>query len=469
MLILGAISGSCFALAAIYVERLELLIPVAFAIPILTLLFWYPPSLIYTALIFSAVSTTIRDFSVAFGNISLTLSGFVWICIMLAIVVQLVMHLARTGKLVLPPYALWLMPFWVWSVLRWGMTPTGAVGMRDLLWYSLPVLIGLYVPIALKKHQSFKSVDRAFFWGALLVFLVYAFALLTGVAEMTWRGPRGALVGSARGAPLYLLTALSVGVAAWRYGPRKFGGWSLSWLALGTIFVTLARIASALATVVLLARRVHPRHKWRIFIAVATAILLMALAVWYIPALRNRFFFTDSWNVSMGLTGINTAGRNQFWTVTFASAMEQPWIGHGLGAARLVVGQAFGERLGVTEYFPHNEYLHIFHDTGIIGLLLALGGWLGILSQQWQRWKRSVNPLQAKWSMASTLATAALLLSAVTDNSLHYPFMLAPVMIIVGIAHLVHRAYGARVSLPQSYGGTLANGCNSPLMSQDSA
>jgi hypothetical protein len=78
---------------------------------------------------------------------------------------------------------------------------------------------------------------------------------------------------------------------------------------------------------------------------------------------------------------------------------------------------------------------------GIIGVALLLLAWGSLLRQHWQDWRqahRSRNALQAKWHMAATLSITTVLMSSVTDNTLHYAFVLLPVFIIVAAAMWVN-------------------------------
>jgi O-antigen ligase len=83
---------------------------------------------------------------------------------------------------------------------------------------------------------------------------------------------------------------------------------------------------------------------------------------------------------------------------------------------------------------PHNDYLRLWHDLGLVGLglfVLALASWGLILA-------RGVYPAvtrggqAAYMELAGLLALLALTLAIVTDNALVYPAVMAPMGILIG-------------------------------------
>jgi O-antigen ligase len=124
------------------------------------------------------------------------------------------------------------------------------------------------------------------------------------------------------------------------------------------------------------------------------------------------------------------------WPATFNHALENPIFGWGLGSARLLVAGVL-PRKEAEQYHPHNEYLQVFHDMGVVGVILLLLAWILLLTQHWRGWKAAhlaANYLQAKWHMASTLSIGMVLITSVTDNTLHYTFVVGPVFMLVALA-----------------------------------
>jgi len=405
---------------------------------ILVLLVFNRPELVlYGIPLLSVLVSVLREISINLGQTQFTFSGLLWFVSAGYAVLYILVHLKqmRISSFLWPFVALS-----VWAFIRWILSPT-FIGLKDLFWYSLPVIFGIFTQLVIenKNFNMFQLVLRinaVFLYSALIPIMVYTIALTIGLAEMTWRGPIGTLVGAARGVPLYLLIVLSLALAEWRYGLLKKRGRFFSLVSLGIIFFSLARMASILGLFLIPFYKVNPRRKWQIMGSVFLAVILIYTMVAHIPWLKRRFFFTEDWSFSMKsiTTALNTSGRNIIWPIVWASAIQQPLIGHGLGKARLLVGELFGYQLGFKAYYPHNEYLHVFHDLGMVGLVLVLCAWLNILLSNWKAWRRGASPLVRRWSMASVLSTGAVLVSSLTDNTLHYPIVIVPAIIISSVS-----------------------------------
>jgi len=395
-----------------------------------------PVLLVYLVIPLSASASVFREVSIPIGNTNMTVSGLIWLGIACLVMLSL---LARARHLQVPRYLWPFIAFSAWALVRWALTPTGFLGLKDVLWYSMPMLFGLFTPLAMGNDRAtflrrVQNVERAFLYSALIPVTVFAFALGAGLAEMTWRGPWGELA-DARGVPLFLLTVLAVALAKWRYGPNKSLGRIFSFVAAGTIFFTLARMASLLALGLIALSRANPRRKWQILLAVLLAVLTVFCAITQIPVLERRFFFTEDWDPSQGLQGVNTAGRRTNWPVVFLSALRSPLIGHGLGTSRELVGSIVSMRTGIdrSHVYPHNEYLGVFHDAGIVGLIIQLLAWVPVLLSSWRQWEGTAHPHIAKWSMASVFGVSSILISAITDNTFHYAIVCVPVTILFSI------------------------------------
>jgi hypothetical protein len=65
----------------------------------------------------------------------------------------------------------------------------------------------------------------------------------------------------------------------------------------------------------------------------------------------------------------------------------------------------------------------------------------------WRRWKaanRVGAMTAAKWEMAAVACMAVATLTAITDNTFHYPHVTAPSFIVIAIADYWHRFSKAR-------------------------
>lgn len=366
-----------------------------------------------------------------------SLTGLLWMGLTGLVSISVLVQLKKVRVL---GYDWPFLIFSFWVIARYLLTPTGLVGLKDVLWYSMPALFGLFVPIAVRRNYDAvayiaKRLEKLFLFSAWIGVGFFAMVLLLGFAEMTYRGPRGDLIEAGRSIPLYLLVVLSISLANARFGPEKRRGRVVSLVSLGTIFFSLGRMASFIALTSMILSKTQPRRKWQLIGVAFLVVGIILLAVTQVPLLQQRFFQGD-WEIAQGLEGIRVAGRDVLWGITFDSAMDEPIFGQGLGTARKMIAQgAIGTRKGVTEYQPHNEYLQIFHDTGLVGLFLVVFAWGWVFVKQWRLWENGRTLLVKKWGMAGVLATMVVLIYSVTGTVLHTPFVIAPVSIIIGIAN----------------------------------
>lgn len=102
--------------------------------------------------------------------------------------------------------------------------------------------------------------------------------------------------------------------------------------------------------------------------------LLIVAAVFALQSdrIQQRMFHSGggSWqDMSLANPDFATSGRVPMWETLWVRVGESPWIGHGVNASRSRLGWA-----GFDLYLPHNDWLRVLHDFGIIGVgTLAFG------------------------------------------------------------------------------------------------
>ena len=166
-------------------------------------------------------------------------------------------------------------------------------------------------------------------------------------------------------------------------------------------------------------------------LAVVGGIAVVAFSVYSVSnPFSERFSQGDVVDVRGGVA-VNVMGRSELWRATWDAAMRHPVVGGGVGSAEAVVRTA-----SPSDDNPHNDFLRVFHDLGLLGFVL-LG--LALLepaascaaacraSPRTDRELKSVH-------LAAVLMLIALALGMTTDNPLVYLFVLAPVAVVVGIS-----------------------------------
>jgi O-antigen ligase len=153
---------------------------------------------------------------------------------------------------------------------------------------------------------------------------------------------------------------------------RPFAG-ALAVINLALVILSGTRMAIAASAVFLIAylllaeglrqRLLTQRARTAGGIAVVAAAL-----VWYWPTLEARLFdhprTVDT--VSIGDADVNLSGRDDIWGFYFEEFTFSPLFGRGMGSGFI----AAADWLPWPRKTPHNEYLHILVNTGVIGFAL---------------------------------------------------------------------------------------------------
>jgi len=241
-----------------------------------------------------------------------------------------------------------------------------------------------------------------------------------------------ALVASAGGAHLGVapqvssivaLIGLGWFLAEYRTHHKHAVWWALALLI--AIGLSLSRTALAAGSIAFVGTMiaVPPRYRIRSFIV---GLLLLSAGIWAVTSwapLHNKFF-TGDLSLSAGGLTVNAEGRTQVWHVLWSEVPNAWLLGHGPGAASarsVVIEPAFDQ--------PHNDYLRLIYDFGVVGT--ALFGWFTLrIARLLKRAKRigtsSIAPLAAR------TAGLAILIVMITDNPLDYPFVMIPLGALVG-------------------------------------
>lgn len=148
----------------------------------------------------------------------------------------------------------------------------------------------------------------------------------------------------------------------------------------------------------------------------------------------------DAWNVSLTATG-----RMNAWSYYWDVFQESPWFGNGVGASIVagtgVLHPAFRQ--------PHNDYLRILVDGGIVGLCLMVGGHLLVL----KRLLRSSRRTFRRWLIViafGVLAAGALVQSELSSLGFNVPFWLFVGILAGELPDLNPAAGAARLRPPEN-------------------
>lgn len=299
--------------------------------------------------------------------------------------------------------------FVVWAAVRFAMEPS-SIGLQNLLvWFIFPATIG--VVYARSERGSFERAYPAWKWLSVVAGLLYVIEAARGGIGA------GEFPYSARGAGWLCVLALVLVVPM---TVARRSSWFPTALLVVVIASSLSRTPLAIAAVLLIiviafrpfkaAKPSAPRVALRLVGMTTVVAGAATVLVTRVPAIRDRFTQGDGYSV--GGIEINSSGRSVLWGLTIDQWKTSPWIGHGPGSAQTLITNRFPGWIA----HPHNEYLRILDDTGVVGLVLWGLGMLIMLSRTARAVVRTQDIADRALHIGAFLSVLVLLLGSITDN-----------------------------------------------------
>jgi O-antigen ligase len=335
----------------------------------------------------------------------LSLAGWLW-AVLLAIGSFLVLcdgaaYQRFRGRLRAGPWWFWIGG--VWLSLLWCDDP-GRLNVQQACQFNMPLLVGVVASTFVRTEAQLRSVVRMFGW-SLLPLSAVIFATRLGYVETENGGNRDAALTVA------LIGCLCLAGIGARAGSSLFG-WGMC-----TAMAVLSGSRTAVVALLLLLP-LHPT--WgnlaqRLLVVMAMSVC--ALALFYSPIIQERMFFAGSGSLNDLLSGdeVDTSGRLGMWPVIWDEASKRPILGAGVGAARPFVTRFWDP--GVAH--PHNEYLRIYFEQGLVGLAIFLAV---LVWQFWELFRQCgrATGLTQHVFVACFLGFLVLAITSITDNTLIY-------------------------------------------------
>jgi O-antigen ligase len=338
-------------------------------------------------------------------------------------------------------WLLWLMQPRVAKATAWSIGPLMlfvAWGFASSLFWSTPTIdgvqnllvivsfIGLILLSAIASERTPTFADLV---GKVLLVATFLAVILFLARPIMVFGALNLRMGP-RSFGLFALIGIAWLVARWRYdSPQSFAAAVALLLAVG---LSLSRMALGVGILLFPLAQLKPRRLrgWLLLVVwMVTGIAVLYTAITRVQALNDRFFTGDV-AVEVGGLGINAMGRTSLWGVTWESFERSPWIGQGAGSASTLISSYFP---GIASH-PHQDYLRILHDYGLVGFLLWILGVGRLLWTTGRAWLRADHSRDqgAHVHLAAFLALIAVTLAMLTDNAIVYIFVMAPLAIMVG-------------------------------------
>jgi O-antigen ligase len=267
----------------------------------------------------------------------------------------------------------------------------GALFASGILQYANAVLLALLLPSLLLRHRLANFSMDAFLAFSVGVSLI---ALVEGVLEprdffadiTSTLSPNRSHIG------LYMMTALATGLYRLSAGG---GHWhaAATVLAFSSIMISGSRAALIGCAPILIAYFFR-RISFTNILKLVAGFVLIFLVMSYIISSRSAEVpvgsqeGSSSFEVTDDVAIDKSAGRRVLIWVATWKAITDPresfWTGFGFSNYRWEYGKSI--RLFFYTNGAHNVFLHMWAETGLIGLLLFMGFFGGILMFSW-KWK----------------------------------------------------------------------------------
>ncbi|MCA9149685.1 MAG: O-antigen ligase family protein [Planctomycetales bacterium] len=291
------------------------------------------------------------DFSI--GNFRF--SGWLWMMYFLAgaFLFQAEIALNRQSRVDFPWLA-WL-PWvaYLWMSLTWcdGLAQRN---IQDAMQITVPLSIAVVASMFGRRLEHLRLYITAIVVTLVILLVRVAMIRLHIIVDEDRTGAR-----------IFSITAVflaSVAVALTHVKPTR--GY-LMWAA--CLAVAAGTGSRTTTGVILLLPVLNPLNRnWMVKGTLLGATCLAGIGLFYTPQFQQRFFYDGHGTLTQLVQGdFLSFGRFEAWPAIFAKAQEHGWFGAGVGEVTEFVPTVWPE-----EDKPHNDYLRLFFETGIIGFTL---------------------------------------------------------------------------------------------------
>lgn len=151
--------------------------------------------------------------------------------------------------------------------------------------------------------------------------------------------------------------------------------------------------------------------------------------------LRIEEVFVGAGNVyGVGPTSSSLMWRIRTWSKLLNLFFKKPFLGYGIGTSFFLSKSAFNET-----FMPHNDYLRVLLEMGLIGLACFLILWFSLLFTTLNIYKTTTNDVTKSSARAFTAVIIGYLIISFSDNIFNYSLLLWPLFSIAGSLHSAQR------------------------------
>lgn len=208
-------------------------------------------------------------------------------------------------------------------------------------------------------------------------------------------------------------------------------------LPLAAVLFSLSRTAGVVALLamsILIVLRITNTEIKLGFRAIMNLVLSFATlfgAAWLVfsslETVQSRFIGGD--NFEFAGIQLNTSGRGTIWAIVLSGIQNHFWFGAGPGTSQELISGIFAGRVE----HPHNEYLRIWYDLGLVGLAIFVLAWMLVIFLLIRAAIRENNLDFRAAQIGSALLVLGFLAGCFTDNVTIYFFLVYPLALVTGL------------------------------------
>jgi hypothetical protein len=308
-----------------------------------------------------------------------------------------------------------------WGILQMIWCSVEFFGLQQLAIEPMFLCAALVATRAGYQSEIRIPLQRLVTTATIIVCVGYlATAIISGFQSDLIFGPRPLAIFAVVLIPWFLSRA--------RYGEKKC--YLFIGMLLACVLISLSRTAffACLALFpVSYAMGMSRKRLIRMFSLTILAIVIGYVVIDQVPAFRKRFIGGDQ-AFQVGGIRMNTMGRTRIWQATWDSFLRHPIAGQGAGSSRYyLAAHRFVPH-------PHNDYLRVLHDYGVIGFALFLAGLWLVLRKLWRNWRRAdqMRSSDRVLHAAAFGAVIGYMIMMTTDNPLIYVYIQGPLALYIG-------------------------------------
>lgn len=324
-----------------------------------------------------------------------------------------------------PTVAFYYSLYLTWLLISMFLTPYRGYGFRVFAKYLFPFLMVMY---AAKAVETPKVLIKGVKYVFVIFEIVIGYFIVCGLggsilfsfwaAEIFWWSP--AILDSFSVLLPVIVTAYVI------YKDKQYLFLILLMLLIPMIGYVVrtglvAIFISALAMVSF-------RYKWKALPVLFLVFMLGIASIVFVPKVRHKMFYREMTAMELvdnydrlSIDDINSSGRFAMWEVLLDRLyLKNQLCGHGIGSTQHDMYEELHELFGGLEV-PHNDYVQILCDTGLIGLFLYLIALLSLVLHSFVLYNDRMLSLECRYAafIAGT-SICGMAAAMMTDNVVNY-------------------------------------------------